>query len=155
MIINMLPLYFGFHFNFVADILGLSLQTHCHLHCLTGVMNFAFAIIYESIKVRSIGKSVKTGTWLSGLIVSFWSGGLFIITKQTRSCHCLQPVLCCFRNGCNVYCMKYSFKAIKLFLLLCYISYDDIVPILQSSLKYVSGLWVHSTLVLLLCNGQL
>ena len=70
-IINMLPLYLGFHFSFVADILGILLQIHCHLHHSVKVISFILAVIHGSIMVKGLGKFIGSDPHLPGLIVSF------------------------------------------------------------------------------------
>lgn len=51
--INMVPLFFGFHLSFVADLLGISLTTCRRIHRSTGAMTFVLGLVNMLIGFQS------------------------------------------------------------------------------------------------------
>jgi hypothetical protein len=45
-IINMVPLFFGLHLSFLADLLGLSLSSYRRIHRSAGIMSFALVALH-------------------------------------------------------------------------------------------------------------
>ena len=70
-LINMIPLYSGFHLSFVADMLGISLKSYRHLHGSIGRMIGALTIFHVVVNVaQDVQFSSQTPTKLWGLIVN-------------------------------------------------------------------------------------
>lgn len=70
-LINMIPAYFGYHFSFICDLLGVSLATYRLFHVSTGTMSVLFGLLHVLIHAAS-KPSFKVGeSWqMFGLIVS-------------------------------------------------------------------------------------
>lgn len=52
-IINMMPLFFGLHLSFLADLLGLSLSNYRRVHRSVGIMSFALVMFYTFIAAQA------------------------------------------------------------------------------------------------------
>ena len=53
-LINMIPAYFGYHLNFVSDILGLSILEYRRIHAWTGVMSVSLGLLHAVVSVASV-----------------------------------------------------------------------------------------------------
>lgn len=70
-LINMVPLFAGFHLSFLADLLGVSVSMYQHIHSSVGLMSFFLVLFHVLVAVTSgISFSLATGQDLFALIVS-------------------------------------------------------------------------------------
>ena len=70
-IVNMAPLFFGLHHGFLADLLGISLQTYQRLHRATGSMSCGLVVLYTvGIIRRSLWSTLEASNNLSLIVVS-------------------------------------------------------------------------------------
>lgn len=69
-LINMIPLFFGIHLGFVADLLGLSLQTYTSIHGSAAVMSILMGCLHIIFTSVSGQRGESSGAnQLYGLIV--------------------------------------------------------------------------------------
>ena len=68
--IHFIPLFFGGHLSFVADIIGVSLQSYRSIHGSVGFMAFALALFHVVVAV-SVGPRVAVNNqfYLYGIVV--------------------------------------------------------------------------------------
>ena len=59
-LINIVPLYFGFHISFVADILGFSLQLYKRIYRIIALVSTALGLFYVIVSATS-GSSGSLG----------------------------------------------------------------------------------------------
>ena len=70
-LVNMIPLYFGLHLGFIADLLGLSLKDFCSIHGASAVMSAILGILHGVLNSVSGQESrIDRGKQIYGLIVS-------------------------------------------------------------------------------------
>jgi len=81
-LINMVPLFAGFHISFLADLLGVSITTYRRIHRSLGLMSFVLVLFHVLVAVTSgTSFSLATGQHLFALIVSTggWPCGPLLI----------------------------------------------------------------------------
>lgn len=70
-LINMIPLFAGPHFSFLADLLGVSVTAYQRVHRSAGLMSFVLALFHVLVAVISGASfSLAMGQYLFALIVS-------------------------------------------------------------------------------------
>jgi hypothetical protein len=70
-VVNLMPLFFGFHLSFLADLLGVSLSTYRRIHRSVGSMSFLVGLFHVLAAVQSNSSySLDASKNLYGLIVS-------------------------------------------------------------------------------------
>jgi len=69
-LLNMMPLFFGPHLSFLADLLHISLSTYRRIHRSTGLMSFTL-LLFHGITIVAVGASFSLSDLgnLHGLIV--------------------------------------------------------------------------------------
>ena len=71
-LINMVPLFFGLHLGFLADLFGVSLKTYQCIHVAGASMSFLLAFFHVIIGMINQSKKSQSA-YIYGIIVSFFS----------------------------------------------------------------------------------
>ena len=85
--INMAPLFFGFHLSFLADILGISLSNYRRIHHMMGWMSFllglvhALAAIHGPSFLRDMPKNLYAVIVSRWIVPPFEHGNLYFIGR--------------------------------------------------------------------------
>ncbi len=69
--INLIPLFFGNHLSFAADLIGISLRSFRAVHSCIGLMAFVLGLFHAVIAtIRNPGMNLRDQLWWCGLAVS-------------------------------------------------------------------------------------
>jgi len=72
-LINLIPVYFGFHLSFLSDLFGMSLPSYRFVHGSTGVMSVMLGLVHVIVNVAS-NSSLSYG--VSGQLFALIVGSL-------------------------------------------------------------------------------
>ena len=76
-LINMMPLFFGLHLNFLADLCGISLKTYRFTHAAVASMSFLLALYHVILgAIHQSKKIMSQSAYIYGIIVIRFSCSL-------------------------------------------------------------------------------